>query len=166
MMTARSEHGPKLAERALLGAALRDRVDGIVDRVCELASDAGGGFDETIEDTFRAGARAATCAVADWISHGDADFESEADFDAAASFADMARFRCASVHEVAKRCLRWRDCIASVLLDEADLLEISRGAVHEALWMTLHGFDVTLVRMCEAYEVERQTLLEDLARRR
>jgi len=164
-MMARSEHGTRLAERALLGAALRDRVDDVTDRVCELTHDAGGGFDETIEDTFRAAVGAATRAVADWISFGDTAVTRESDFYAAATFADLARFRCASVHEVAKRCLRWRDCIASALMDEADVLEISRGAVREALWMTLHGFDVTLVRMCEAYEVERQTLFDDLARR-
>jgi hypothetical protein len=160
-MTVSSEHDSKVAERAVLGAALRDRVDDVIDHVRELTVDAGGGLEDAIEQMFREAARIATVAVADWISDGDADAAGECGFETAAGFADLAAFRGASMNEVAKRCLRWRDCIASVLMDQADLLDVSRAAVREALWMTLHSFDVTLVRMCEAYDAERQRLLDD-----
>jgi len=166
-MSVSSEHGSRLAERATLGSALRDRVDDVIDRVNPLTFDEGGRFGETIEETFRAATRAATLVVANRIAHGDGEgARPSGTYSPGDGFADVARLRGASVAEVAVRCMRWRDCIASVLMDEAELLGVSRGAVREALWLTLQSFDATLLRMCGAYDVERQSLVDALSRRR
>jgi len=149
----------------MLGAALRERVADVIDKVRELTREAGGELDPSIEETFCHAAFLATVDVAERVSDCESGFAVEADGESASGFADIAAFRGAPVAEVAKRCLRWRDCIATVLMDEADRLEISRATVRDALWTTLHIFDVTLVRMCEAYENERQSLLDDLTGR-
>jgi hypothetical protein len=152
-----------IAERAVLGDALSERVGEVIERVHELTVEAGGVLDPAIEDTFRVAARTATVAVAEWISRGDAEGARDSGLAAASGFAGLATHRDAALNEVAKRCLRWRDCIAAVLMDQADELELSRAAVHEALWMTLRSFDVTLVRLCEVYEAERQEMFDELA---
>jgi len=164
-MTVSSEHDSKVAERAALAAALRLRAGDVIDRIDELTRDCDGVLEPVIEDTLRDAAEIATIAVADAIARGVA----AATLDPIASsgatgFAELAAFPGASVNEVAKRCLRWRDCVAAELMDDADRLGISRGTVREALWLTLHSFDAALVRMCEAYECERQTMLGALLR--
>ena len=164
-MTVSSEHDSKIAERAALAAALRVRVGDVVDRIDELTRECGGVLEPVIEDTLRDAAELATIGVADAIALGVAAATLDPTAGSGAtSFAELAAFPGASVNEVAKRCLRWRDCVATVLMDDAERLDISRAAIREALWLTLHSFDATLVRMCEAYECERQSMLGALLR--
>lgn len=165
-MSVSSEHGWKPAERAALGAALRDRVGDVVDRMHRLTQEARGVLEPDIEKAALAAAESTTIAVAEAIADETAPMaESGAGFEPG-GFAALVGFQNAPVHEVIERCLRWRDCVASVLMDEAERLDISRGAVREALWLTLHTFDATLVRLGDTYELERQVLLGAILRDR
>ncbi len=69
------------------------------------------------------------------------------------------------MNEVTKRCLRWRDAVIEVLHESARELEISPAALAEAVSMTQRTLDVTLVRMCEAFEQERARIADELTRR-
>jgi diguanylate cyclase (GGDEF)-like protein len=80
-------------------------------------------------------------------------------------FGQLAAQRAAPLNEVTKRCLRWRDATAHVIGEGAADLQLSSAAVEKAQRMLQRSLDVTLVRMCESFEVERQRALEELTRR-
>jgi diguanylate cyclase (GGDEF)-like protein len=59
----------------------------------------------------------------------------------------------------------WRDAASDVLRESAAELGVSQEALSKALAMVQLGLDVSLVRMCENSETERQRTDEELARR-
>jgi diguanylate cyclase (GGDEF)-like protein len=69
------------------------------------------------------------------------------------------------LNEVTKRCLRWRDSAAEVLGRRAVELGTDEETLTEALSMLQRSLDVTLVRMCQSFEDERQRSHEELANR-
>lgn len=154
------------AERAVLGAALRARVNDVIGHMRALTRDSGLGLDPAVDDTVGEAACATTAALADWVSNGDTDAVREGDIAAADKFAQLAAHGETAVNEMVKQCLRWRDSAASILLDEAERLEVSRSAIREALLQTLKIFDLTLVRVCDAYEDERQRMMDELSSQR
>jgi diguanylate cyclase (GGDEF)-like protein len=55
--------------------------------------------------------------------------------------------------------------VTTILLEEAANLNCPDDVVGSALEMARRSFDVTLVRMCEAFETERRRMHEELSRR-
>jgi diguanylate cyclase (GGDEF)-like protein len=80
-------------------------------------------------------------------------------------FGHLAAQREAPLNEVTKRCLRWRDAADEVLRETAEQLEIPAPTLAWALGMLQRSLDVTLVRMCQSFESERQRAHEELTRR-
>jgi diguanylate cyclase (GGDEF)-like protein len=80
-------------------------------------------------------------------------------------FARLASQRAAPLNEVTKRCLRWRDSTAEVLRFRAAELKLGEETLAQALRMLQRSLDVTLVRMCQSFEDERQRSHEELANR-
>jgi diguanylate cyclase (GGDEF)-like protein len=66
---------------------------------------------------------------------------------------------------VTKRCLHWRDAVDEVLSESAREMQLPVPALTRALSMTQRSLDVTLVRMCRAFEVERSRIEHELSRR-
>ncbi len=77
-------------------------------------------------------------------------------------FGQLAAHRAAPLHEVTKRCLRWRDSVNDVLRESAAHHGASDHARRRALAMAQATLDVTLVRMCEVFEQERIRVEEEL----
>ena len=80
-------------------------------------------------------------------------------------FGHLAAQREAPLNQVTKRCLRWRDAADDVLRDPPAQLEIPAEVLDWALGMLQRSLDVTLVRMCQSFESERQRSHEELTRR-
>jgi diguanylate cyclase (GGDEF)-like protein len=152
-----------------LGDALGGRVDEVLARIDLLAHEARSpsppALDPAVRESFQLIGRNSTLAVARWMAGGNPEAGRETGQHAWHTYGQMAAQSAAPLGEVTKRCLRWRDAVASVLRDCAAEQELSPQALLKALSMTQRTIDVTLVRMCEAFERERESIEEELARR-
>ena len=107
----------------------------------------------------------ATEAVARWISGERMEVAIEAGRGTWEIFGELAVHRAASLNEVTWRCFWWRNVVAEVLREAAAELEVSDQALDEALNKLQLSLEVSLLRMCESFEEERQRTDEELARR-
>jgi diguanylate cyclase (GGDEF)-like protein len=75
----------------------------------------------------------------------------------------LAAQRAASLTEVTKLCLRWRDAAGEVALEQARELKLPRRVVHEAEQALQQTLDLTLIHVCDSFEAERRRADEELA---
>jgi diguanylate cyclase (GGDEF)-like protein len=80
-------------------------------------------------------------------------------------FGQLASQRAAPLNEVTKRCLRWCDAAREVVRECASALGLEQAVLEEALAMLQRSLNVTLVRMCESFESDRQSADEELEQR-
>jgi diguanylate cyclase (GGDEF)-like protein len=121
--------------------------------------------DAMVEERFARVGTVSTIAVARWMAGESAEVAREVGQESWQIFAQLASQRAAPLNEVTKRCMRWRDAAGEVLHDCAHDLQIAPAVLAQALAMLQRSLDVTLVRMCESFESERQRGDEQLARR-
>jgi diguanylate cyclase (GGDEF)-like protein len=156
-------------EVRLLGAALGARVEDVLTLTAKRRREALAGRDDTLEpavaDSLAQIARTSTLAVAEWIAGGSGETGRETGRRAWHTYGQLVAQRATPLHEVTKRCLRWRDAVIAVLGECASELQVSPAALAQAVSMTQLTIDVTLVRTCEAFESERARTAEELARR-
>ncbi len=152
-----------------LGEALGARVDDVLSRTVartnSTAKDSSQPLDAVVRDSFERIGRSSTIAVARWMAGGSPEAGRETGREAWHTYGQLAAQSAAPLNEVTKRCLRWRDAVGEVLRDSAAELGVSPAALSRALAMTQLTLDVTLVRMCEAFEQERARIEEELERR-
>ncbi len=148
-----------------LGEELHARTDEVVAGLSSRSKESGQVLDALVEDSFAKVGSVSTIAVARWMSGEGADVAREVGKDSWRIFGQLAAQRAASLNEVTKRCLRWRDSAAEVAREIAVQLELHPQVLDEALRMLQRSLDVTLVRMCESFEGERQRSNEELTRR-
>jgi diguanylate cyclase (GGDEF)-like protein len=122
-------------------------------------------LDPVVEENFRRVGAVSTVAVARWMAGDGEETARDVGREAWSIFGQLAAQRAAPLNEVTKRCLRWRDAAAEVMSDGARELGMSADALDVAHRMLQRSLDVTLVRMCESFEGERQRALEELTRR-
>jgi diguanylate cyclase (GGDEF)-like protein len=113
-------------------------------------------LDALVEDSF---------AVARWMAGDGEEVAREVGRESWRIFGQLAAQRAAPLNEVTKRCLRWRDAAEEVVLERAAALALGEEVLERALEMLQRSLDVTLVRMCEAFEEERRKAHEELSRR-
>ncbi|HXB16857.1 MAG TPA: EAL domain-containing protein [Solirubrobacteraceae bacterium] len=142
-------------EVRLLGSALRERAPRVLELVVARTAEARGELGPQVDDSLERICTIATVTVAAWMSGGNPEDGTDAAREAFELFGQLAAHREAPLHEVTKRCLRWRDSVADVLREAAAELEITDRARRRALSMAQGTLDVTLVRMCEVFEQER-----------
>jgi diguanylate cyclase (GGDEF)-like protein len=142
-------------EVRLLGSTLRERAPRVLELVVERTSEAEGELDPQVDERLERICTIATVTVADWMSGGRPEDGMDAAQEAFELFGQLAAHRAAPLHEVTKRCLRWRDGVADTLREIAAQLGVSDRARRRALAMSQATLDVTLVRMCEVFEQER-----------
>lgn len=121
--------------------------------------------DAMVEERFARVGTVSTIAVARWMAGESPEVAREVGQESWQIFAQLASQRAAPLNEVTKRCMRWRDAAGEVLRDCAHDLKIAPAVLTQALAMLQRSLDVTLVRMCESFESERQRGDEQLARR-
>jgi diguanylate cyclase (GGDEF)-like protein len=149
-----------------LGEALEARTEDVVNGTVARAADAGGVLvDALVQSSFDRICRVSTVALAKWMAGGSPEGGREASQEAFQHHGQVAAERAAPLNEMTKRCLRWRDSVDEVLCDSATHLGISPKALSRALAMVQLTLDVTLVRMSEVFETERQRTDDELARR-
>jgi diguanylate cyclase (GGDEF)-like protein len=148
-----------------LGEELHARTDEVVAGLSSRSKESGQVLDALVEDSFAKVGSVSTIAVARWMAGEGADVAREVGQDSWRIFGQLAAQRAASLNEVTKRCLRWRDSAAEVAREIAIQLELHPDVLEEALRMLQRSLDVTLVRMCESFEGERQRSNEELSRR-
>ena len=148
-----------------LGNALNARTSDVVDQMMERSASSGHALDRHVEESFEKVGAVSTVAVARWMAGEGEAVAREVGQESWRIFAQLASQRAAPLNEVTKRCLRWRDSTASVLGACASDLELDAEVLDQALRMLQRSLDVTLVRMCESFEGERQRSHEELASR-
>jgi diguanylate cyclase (GGDEF)-like protein len=148
-----------------LGEELHARTEEVVAGLSSRSKESGQVLDALVEDSFAKVGSVSTIAVARWMAGEGADVAREVGQDSWRIFGQLAAQRAASLNEVTKRCLRWRDSAAEVAREIAVQLELHPEVLDEALRMLQRSLDVTLVRMCESFEGERQRSNEELTRR-
>jgi diguanylate cyclase (GGDEF)-like protein len=148
-----------------LGEALSARTDDVVAGIRSRSADSGPALDAVVEDSFVRVGTVSTIAVARWMAGEGAAVAREVGQESWRIFGHLAAQREAPLNEVTKRCLRWRDAADEVLRETAAQLEIPEPTLDWALGMLQRSLDVTLVRMCQSFESERQRSHEELTRR-
>ncbi len=148
-----------------LGQALNERTDDVVAGMIERSRQSGSILDEVVEDSFARVGAVSTIAVARWMAGEGADVAREVGQESWSIFGQLAAQRAAPLNEVTKRCLRWRDAAEEVVRETGAQLELAPDVLAWALGMLQRSLDVTLVRMCQSFESERQRAQEELTRR-
>jgi diguanylate cyclase (GGDEF)-like protein len=149
-----------------LGSALADSAGDVLERVAMRSP-------EPVEPTLTPPVRSsfarismlATVTLARWMAGESPDSGLREGREAWAVFAQLAAHRAAPLNDVAGRCLSWRDAVDEVVEERAAELGIGERVVARAKAMTQMTLDVTLVRVCEAFETERTRTEDELARR-
>ena len=106
-----------------------------------------------------------TEAFARWMAGEGKQTAREVGREAATIFGQLAIQREAPLNEITKRTLRWRDAAHEILDEIAHEHGSSPETRREAHRMLQRSADVTLVRLCEAFENERSLVDDELARR-
>jgi diguanylate cyclase (GGDEF)-like protein len=148
-----------------LGEALKARADDVLRETVARTIDSGEIVDALVQDSFERICTSSTIAVARWIAGESLEVAQETGREAWQIFGELAAHRAASLNEVTRRCLCWRDVMAEVLRESAAQLHASTEAHSEALTMLQISLEITLVRMCECFETVRQRTDEELAHR-
>ncbi len=155
---------PKIEDEVRrLGAALGERRDEVLARTLARSADADKDLNPALRERFELISTSSTAAVAQWMAGGSPEEGRETSRKAFETYGQLAAQRIASLNEVAKRTLRWRDTIAEMLRECGAENGISEQAVQRAVAMVQLTVDVTLVRMCECFEAERQKTDAELA---
>jgi len=148
-----------------LGQALHERTDEVVAGMLARSAQSGLVLDGVVEDSFARVGAVSTIAVARWMGGEGAEAAREVGQESWSIFGQLAAQRAAPLNEVTKRCLRWRDSAEEVVRETGEQLQLSSEVLAWALGMLQRSLDVTLVRMCQSFESERQRAHDELTRR-
>jgi diguanylate cyclase (GGDEF)-like protein len=153
------------SELQRLGKALNANTAEVVHEMMRRSAVSGRTLDKVVETSFEQVGEVSTVAVSRWMAGEGEAVAREVGQESWRIFAQLASQRAAPLNEVTKRCLRWRDSTAEVLGRSADELNLDSGVLGQALEMLQRSLDVTLVRMCQSFEDERQLAHEELTKR-
>ena len=148
-----------------LGEALKARTEDVVAGMVVRTQQSGHVLDGMVEESFARVGTVSTVAVARWMAGEGPEVAREVGRESWHIFGQLAAQRAAPLNEVTKRCLRWCDAAEDVVREIAAQLDLSQEALPQALAMLQRSLNVTLVRMCESFEAERQRADDELARR-
>ncbi len=147
-----------------LGEALKDRADDVLRLTLELTS-SGEAVDSVVQGNFERISKSSTIAVARWMAGESLDAVREAGQETWHIFGELAAHRAASLNEVTRRCLFWRNAMAGILRESTAQMGLSNRALRQALNILQLSLEFSLVQMCECFEAERQQADEELTRR-
>jgi diguanylate cyclase (GGDEF)-like protein len=121
--------------------------------------------DGPTQDRFERIGKSSTIAVARLMAGESLEVVQETGKETWQIFGELAAHRAASLNEVTRRCLCWRDSMAEVLREIATKLGACPETLSEATSILQLCLEYSLVRMCECFEEERQRTDEELRRR-
>jgi diguanylate cyclase (GGDEF)-like protein len=146
-----------------LGEALKARAGDVLSGTETRTRASSHVLDPVVDDSFRRICMSSTAAVASWMAGASLEAAREVGMETWHIFGQLAAERVAPLNEVIKRCLRWRDAAADVLRDSAAELDVSPDALALALMALQRTLDITLARVGEFFETERQRTDDQLA---
>jgi diguanylate cyclase (GGDEF)-like protein len=146
-----------------LGKALSDRVEDVLTGTVDRTRASKHALDMAVEESFERICTVSTTAVAGWMSGQSLEAAREVGMETWQIFGQLAAERVAPLHEVLKRCLRWRDAAADVLSDSARELGVPAEVLSFALAALQRTLDITLIQVGEFFETERHRTDEQLA---
>ncbi len=149
-----------------LGEALSARSADVVQDMLARSGGPGEQADELVEESFARVGAVSTAAVARWMAGDGADVAREVGQESWRIFGQLAAQRAAPLNEVTKRCLDWRDAAERAVREIVAQLKLSDEVLAHALGMLQRSLDVTIVRMAQSFESERDVADQELARRR
>jgi diguanylate cyclase (GGDEF)-like protein len=152
-------------ELSRLGQELSARTEDVVARMMRRSAESSKTLAKVVEDSFEDVGTVSTVAVARWMAGEGEDVARQVGRESWRIFAQLASQREAALNEVTKRCLRWRDATLEVLDESAADLGLADETLATARRMVQRSLDVTLVRMCQSFEDERQRAHEELTSR-
>jgi len=144
-----------------LGEALKARVDDVLDRTVERAR--GLRIDAALQDGAERNSRTSTIALARWLAGESPEAAREASAETWLFYGELAAQRTASLNKVIMHCLCWRDAVAEVLQQSAAQLDVSSGALSQALDMLQLGLEFGFIQVSKAFDSERERTDEELA---
>ena len=148
-----------------LGDALRARSADVVSETIAQTSQSGQIVDAPVQRSFEEICDGSTVAVARWIAGDGIEVTLDASRATSEIFGELAAHRAATLHEVTRRSLWWRNVMADTLRECAATLDVSEEALAHALKMLQLSLDVSLLKVCECFERERERTDQELARR-
>ncbi len=152
-------------ELSQLGLALNERTADVVTAMMRRTGESGGLLEDVVEARFARVGALSTTAVARWMSGEGPEVAREVGQESWRIFAQLAAQRAAPLNEVTKRCLRWCDAASEVAAECAQQLQLSPETLEQAYGMLRRSLNVTLVRMCESFELERKHAESELENR-
>jgi diguanylate cyclase (GGDEF)-like protein len=148
-----------------LGEAALERCHDVVTQTVAHTATSGQIVDATVQQSFEEICVSSTTAVARWIAGDGLEVTYDASRTSSRIFGELAAHRAASLHEVTRRSLWWRNVFADVLRECAGALEVSPTALEQALNMLQLSLELSTLKVCECFERERERTDEELARR-
>jgi len=148
-----------------LGEALKARAEDVLGLTVARSAGPGHEVEPMVQDSFERISTSSTIAVARWIAGEGLEVARQGGQETWEIFGELAATRAASLNEVTRRSLFWRDSMADVLRESAARLEVSNDVLAEALNIVQLSLEFSLVQMCECFEIERQRADEELRRR-
>ena len=103
--------------------------------------------------------------MARWLAGEGVEAAIEAGKETWAIYGELAAHRAASLNQLTKRCVWWRDSVAEVLRESAAQLDVPAEALAQALHVLQLSLEFSLVRISKCFDTERQRTDEELARR-
>ena len=148
-----------------LGEALKERAEDVLELSASRVSESSRQVDALVQDRFERISRSSTIAVARWLAGEGLEVAIETGKETWLIYGELAAHRAASLNQLTKRCLCWRDSVAEVLREIAAQLDASPEALAQALSIAAAEPRVQPVRMSKCFDLERQRTDEELARR-
>src|ERR1017187_3389911 len=125
---------PNPSERVWpFGEALKARAADVLRETVERTIGSGEVVDEVVQESFERICSSSTMAVARWMAGEGLDVAYETGRETWELFGELAAHRAASLNEVTRRCLCWRDVMAEVLNEIAGESNASAEALSDAL---------------------------------
>jgi diguanylate cyclase (GGDEF)-like protein len=146
-----------------LGEALNARKSDVLAGTVARTRAAGALLDAAVDDSFETICTVSTAAVACWMAGESLEKAREVGMETSHIFGQLAASRVAPLHEVLKRCLRWRDAAGDVLRESASELGVCADALTLGLAALQQALDITLIHVGSFYETERHLANEELA---
>ena len=148
-----------------LGEALKARADDVLALTEARSHGRGEDVDPIVRDRFERINRGATMAVARWMAGEGAEVAIEAGKDTWFIYGELAAHRAASLNQLMKRCVWWRDSVVRVLQESAAELDASPEAFAQAQTIVQLSLEFTLVKMAKRFDTERERTDAELTRR-
>jgi diguanylate cyclase (GGDEF)-like protein len=152
-------------ELRALGEALIAQADDVLELTLARTTQSGEPIDALVQESFARISRSSTVAVARWMVGEGLNVAREAGTETWLIFGELAAHRAASLDEVIRRCLWWRDSMAGVLATDAERLGVAPETLFQALNIVQLSLEFSLVRMAECFEAKRKQTDEELSRR-